>query len=173
MSPGRSGCAGERASVHDEQPVLCTWYSFHQDLVVDDLLEDARIAARLGIGTIIIDDGWQTTDAARGYGSCGDWQVERRKIPDPRGLVARPRRSSAFGRCGGSERPSSGYRSQAFRDGLVPLAYDEAGPRRRGARPSLAGRSASPRRAPSRPARRDRRARVQARLPRAVRSRRG
>ena len=38
------GLRRERASVHDEQPVLCTWYSFHQDLVVDDLLDDARIA---------------------------------------------------------------------------------------------------------------------------------
>ena len=43
---GVIGLHGERASVHDEQPVLCTWYSFHQGLVVDELVEDARIAAQ-------------------------------------------------------------------------------------------------------------------------------
>ena len=49
------GLRREPASIHDEQPVLCTWYSFHQDLVVDQLLADARVAAELGIGTLIIE----------------------------------------------------------------------------------------------------------------------
>ncbi len=137
------GFRRERASAHDEQPVLCTWYSFHQDLVVDDLLEDARIAGQLGIGTIIIDDGWQTTDASRGYGSCGDWQVERRKIRDPRRLV-HDLEELGLRTLWWIGTPFIGYRSQAFEDGLIPLAYHEAGldaavldPRSTGARQVL------------------------------------
>ncbi len=106
--------------------MLCTWYSFHQDLVVDELLADARIAGELGIGTVIIDDGWQTTDAARGYGSCGDWEVERGKIPDPRALV-RELEELGLRTLWWIGTPFIGYRSQAYQDGLIPLAYEEAG----------------------------------------------
>ncbi|WP_457101947.1 alpha-galactosidase [Microbacterium sp. P5_E9] len=120
------GLRREPASVRDEQPVLCTWYSFHQDLVVDELLADARIAGELGIGTVIIDDGWQTADAARGYGSCGDWAVERGKIPDPRGLV-RELDGLGLRTLWWIGTPFIGYRSQTFQDGLIPLAYEEAG----------------------------------------------
>lgn len=120
------GFRRERAGGHDELPVLCTWYSFHQDLDERDLLEDARVAGELGIGTIIIDDGWQTADAARGYGSCGDWEVERGKIPDPRRLV---QELEALGlrTLWWIGTPFIGYRSQTFREGLIALAYDEAG----------------------------------------------
>ena len=120
------GLRREPASVHDEQPVLCTWYSFHQDLVAQELLADARVASELGIGTVIIDDGWQTTDAARGYGSCGDWAVERGKIPDPRGLV-RELEQLGLRTLWWIGTPFIGYRSQTFQDGLIPLAYQEPG----------------------------------------------
>ena len=121
------GLGRERASVHNERPVLCTWYSFHQDLVVADLLEDARIAGELGIGTIIIDDGWQTTDAAREDGSCGDWQVERRKIPDPRGLV-HELEELGLRTLWWIGTPLIGYRSRAFQDGLRPSRLPRGGP---------------------------------------------
>lgn len=123
---GAMGLHGERASIHDEQPVLCTWYSFHQDLVVDDLLDDARVAGRLGIRTVIIDDGWQTTDADRGYGSCGDWSVERRKIADPSGLV-RDLEQLGLRTLWWIGTPFIGYRSQTFEDGRMPLIDHDEG----------------------------------------------
>jgi alpha-galactosidase len=72
-------------------PVLCTWYSLHQNIDEASLSTEGRLAAGLGFRTIIVDDGWQTADAERGYGSCGDWMVAHSKIPDPAGLVSRLR----------------------------------------------------------------------------------
>jgi alpha-galactosidase len=123
---GAVGLRRRPASGHDLMPVLCTWYSFHQDLVVADLLDDARIASELGIGTVIVDDGWQTMDAARGYGSCGDWEVERGKIADPRELV---RELDALGlrTLWWIGTPFIGYRSRTFQEAGVAIAYDEPG----------------------------------------------
>ena len=64
-----------------------TWYSFHQRLDVDAVVENCRIARQLGCEAVIVDDGWQTTDASRGYAYCGDWRPER--IPDMVGFVRR------------------------------------------------------------------------------------
>ncbi|MEL6194293.1 MAG: glycoside hydrolase family 36 protein [Bacteroidota bacterium] len=58
------------------QPLYSTWYSFHQDLEEEALLEECRIAKSLGYKLIIIDDGWQTNDDGRGYDYTGDWQPE-------------------------------------------------------------------------------------------------
>jgi alpha-galactosidase len=118
------GLRGRPASEPDRKPVLCTWYSFHQDLDVADLLDDARIAGELGIGTVIIDDGWQTRDATRGYGSCGDWHVERGKIADPRGLVS-DLELLGLRTMWWIGTPFIGYRSRAFQDEALPLAYHE------------------------------------------------
>lgn len=59
------------------QPVYSTWYQFHQNLDEETLLTECGIAAELGYKSIIIDDGWQTTDSNRGYDYTGDWQPER------------------------------------------------------------------------------------------------
>ncbi len=66
-------------------PLYSTWYNFHQHMEEDILLEECRIASSLGYKLIIIDDGWQTLDANRGYDYCGDWQPDR--FPDLAGLV--------------------------------------------------------------------------------------
>jgi alpha-galactosidase len=58
-------------------PLYSTWYSFHQSLVVDDVVEQCRLARELGCEAVIVDDGWQTTDANRGYAFTGDWTPER------------------------------------------------------------------------------------------------
>jgi alpha-galactosidase len=65
---------------HARLPMYSSWYSFHQNLVVDDVLEQCRLAKDLGYESIIIDDGWQTIDNNRGYAFTGDWQPER--IPE-------------------------------------------------------------------------------------------
>ncbi|WP_121711567.1 alpha-galactosidase [Streptomyces sp. E5N91] len=74
-----------------EDAVLCTWYFAHQDVTAAAVLDQADRAAELGFGTVIVDDGWQTTSLARGYGSCGDWEAATGKFPDPAGMVARLR----------------------------------------------------------------------------------
>lgn len=62
------------------QPVYSTWYSYHQSVDAAALLKEVAIAKRMGFDSIIVDDGWQTLDSARGYAYTGDWQPER--MPD-------------------------------------------------------------------------------------------
>lgn len=61
-------------------PMYSSWYSFHQNLVVEEVLEQCKLAKELGYESIIIDDGWQTKDNSRGYAFTGDWDPER--IPE-------------------------------------------------------------------------------------------
>lgn len=68
-------------------PMYSTWYSYHQELDEQKLLEECRIAAKMGMRSIIIDDGWQTLDNHRGYGYCGDWSNEPSKFCDFRKFV--------------------------------------------------------------------------------------
>lgn len=68
-------------------PVFSTWYSYHQNLDPDTIVEECRIGGELGLGGVIIDDGWQTLDSNRGYAYTGDWKLER--IPDMKGFVDR------------------------------------------------------------------------------------
>ena len=68
-------------------PMDSTWYSFHQDLAEEKLIEQCRLSSQLGMKTIIIDDGWQTTNSNRGYRYCGDWELATEKIPDMKALT--------------------------------------------------------------------------------------
>ena len=58
------------------------WYSYHQEIKLDKILEECRIQKEWGLDTVILDDGWQTEDENRGYAYCGDWEVAPSKIPD-------------------------------------------------------------------------------------------
>ena len=68
-------------------PMYSTWYSMHQDLVAEQIESQCRIAKEIGCETVIIDDGWQTTDSSRGFGYCGDWKSVR--IPQMKEHVQR------------------------------------------------------------------------------------
>lgn len=70
-----------------KRPMYSTWYTFHQQLDVEAVLEECRIARSLGCRAVIVDDGWQTLDSRRGYAYTGDWKPER--IPDMRSFVER------------------------------------------------------------------------------------
>lgn len=59
------------------KPVYSTWYSFHQDLDGQTLIEECKEAKTFGYDVVIIDDGWQTNDDNRGYDFTGDWESER------------------------------------------------------------------------------------------------
>lgn len=58
-------------------PMYSTWYSYHQNLDHDALLEEVKVSASMGFKAIIVDDGWQTMDSNRGYAYTGDWKPER------------------------------------------------------------------------------------------------
>ncbi len=68
-------------------PMDSLWYSFHQNLKNDEILEECRLSKELGMETVIIDDGWQTDDNNRGYAYCGDWAVCENKMGDMASLV--------------------------------------------------------------------------------------
>jgi alpha-galactosidase len=108
-----------------EEPVLCTWYSLHQNVDAATLEAEGRLASELGFRTMLIDDGWQTDDDDRGYTSCGTWVVEPSKIPDPAGLVTRLR-EHGLATMWWIGTPFLGNRSAARADGM-PVLYDEPG----------------------------------------------
>ena len=62
------------------RPVYSSWYSYHQNVSMEDLLKECRLAKKMGFESIIVDDGWQTLDSNRGYAYTGDWEPER--IPE-------------------------------------------------------------------------------------------
>lgn len=69
-------------------PAYSTWYSLHQNVDAAAVERQAALAAAIGCESIIVDDGWQTTDRARGYGHCGDWEPNPAAFPDPSAHVA-------------------------------------------------------------------------------------
>ena len=68
-------------------PMDSLWYSFHQLLDGEQILEECRLSKAAGMETVILDDGWQTEDNSRGYAYCGDWKVASSKIPDMKAFV--------------------------------------------------------------------------------------
>ncbi len=70
-----------------KMPMNSLWYSFHQNLVPQEIIKQCELSKPLGLDTVIIDDGWQTDDNNRGYAYCGDWEICQNKIPDMKKLV--------------------------------------------------------------------------------------
>lgn len=70
-------------------PLYSTWYSFHQDVHQDVIERECALASKMGMGTIIVDDGWQTDDTNRGYAFCGDWRESKNRFPDLKAHVAK------------------------------------------------------------------------------------
>jgi len=59
------------------QPMYSTWYSFHQNLDVAEVIKECRLGKEIGLEAVIVDDGWQTMDSKRGYAYTGDWEPDR------------------------------------------------------------------------------------------------
>ena len=71
------------------EPLYSTWYQFHQQITDKEIEAECREAVKLGMRTIIVDDGWQTADNNRGYAYCGDWRVAPTRIADMAAHVKR------------------------------------------------------------------------------------
>ena len=74
-------------------PLYSTWYTFHQDVSSALVEEECALAAKLGMKTLITDDGWQIdlplgNRAWGGYHLCGDWKPGR-NFPDMAAHVRR------------------------------------------------------------------------------------
>lgn len=70
-----------------KMPLYSAWYSYHQQVDVPAIVEECACFAEAGCRVLIVDDGWQTDDNARGYNYCGDWKPTTAKVPDMRAFV--------------------------------------------------------------------------------------
>ncbi|ONI69803.1 hypothetical protein BWI15_25070 [Kribbella sp. ALI-6-A] len=59
-----------------------TWYSDHQHVSEQSVERHAATGAQYGCSAVIVDDGWQTDNTARGYAYCGDWEPTSSTFPD-------------------------------------------------------------------------------------------
>jgi len=76
---------GYRASVAPEkakEPMYSTWYSLWQTMTAKEVLRECKQAVKLGMKTVIIDDGWQKAVGGRVYEFVGDWTPEKRRFGD-------------------------------------------------------------------------------------------
>ncbi|CQR57728.1 glycoside hydrolase family 36 protein [Paenibacillus riograndensis] len=86
---GLPGLSPSSVPAPAREPMYSTWYSFHQKLAPAEVEEMCRLAKGIGCESVIMDDGWQTSDNSRGYAYCGDWEVCVDKIPDMKAHVQR------------------------------------------------------------------------------------
>ncbi len=70
-------------------PLYSTWYAYLQDVHADELEEEARQAASLGMKTMILDDGWQKEDSKTFYSAVGDWMPVKSRFPDMKAHVGK------------------------------------------------------------------------------------
>ncbi len=71
-----------------KMPMYSTWYSYHQDITAAAIESECRLAAKMGMKAVIVDDGWQTDDSSGGYAYTGDWEVTPTRISDMKAHVA-------------------------------------------------------------------------------------
>ena len=68
-------------------PLYSTWYAYWQDVNAWELEREAPAAAKLGMRTAILDDGWQKKESASWYSATGDWMPTVSRFPDMKGHV--------------------------------------------------------------------------------------
>jgi len=72
---------------YSKVPTYSSWYSLWQSMTSKQLLKECKEAAKYGMKTVIVDDGWQTDDATVIYGYVGDWKPVYRKFGDMKSVV--------------------------------------------------------------------------------------
>ena len=70
-------------------PLYSTWYAFLQDVHADELETEAKLAAEVGMKTMILDDGWQKEESKGFYSATGDWMPVKSRFPDMKAHVAK------------------------------------------------------------------------------------
>ena len=70
-------------------PLYSTWYAYWQDVHAEPLEREAKLAAGLGMKTMILDDGWQKVESASFYSATGDWMPVASRFPDMKAHVAK------------------------------------------------------------------------------------
>lgn len=68
-------------------PLYSSWYAFWQDVHDRDLEIEAAEAAKLGMKSMILDDGWQKVKSKSYYSATGDWMPVKDRFPDFRAHV--------------------------------------------------------------------------------------
>lgn len=68
-------------------PLYSTWYAYLQDVNASPLEAEARLAASLGMKTMILDDGWQKVESKTFYSATGDWLPVKSRFPDMKAHV--------------------------------------------------------------------------------------
>ena len=74
-------------------PLYSTWYAYLQDVRAEELEKEARLAASMGMKTMILDDGWQKVDSRTFYSATGDWMPVPSRFPDIKAHVAEVHRA--------------------------------------------------------------------------------
>lgn len=69
-------------------PVYSTWYSHGERINAEVIERECTAAAKCGIKTVIVDDGWQTDEPCN-YRNAGDWNISEKKFPDMKSHVAK------------------------------------------------------------------------------------
>ena len=66
------------------EPMWNSWYGYHTGYSADDMEREGRIAARLGVRTMIYDMGWdrEGTTNSHDFAQCGDWIPDKKCFPD-------------------------------------------------------------------------------------------
>lgn len=83
-----SGCVPASVPECAREALYSTWYAYWQDVHADELEREAELAAKLGMKTMILDDGWQKEKSASYYSATGDWMPVKSRFPDMRAHVA-------------------------------------------------------------------------------------
>ena len=68
-------------------PLYSTWYAYLQDVHDHAIEKEARLAAELGMKTMILDDGWQKEKSKTFYSAVGDWMPVKSRFPDMKAHV--------------------------------------------------------------------------------------
>ncbi|MDO8587774.1 MAG: alpha-galactosidase [Armatimonadota bacterium] len=100
------------------EPVWCSWYTLTTHVNEENIWENARIAKSLGIGTILVDAGWDTpfNVCMAENSTYGDRVAHSTKFPDLAGLVDRIHRELGLAVEVWASPWSIGYRSRADKE---------------------------------------------------------
>ena len=64
------------------EPLYSTWYAYLQDVRAEELEKEARLAAALGMKTMILDAGWHKDRSTTFFSATGDWMPVASRFPD-------------------------------------------------------------------------------------------